>query len=55
MSKNITSLKGWTITAIDYSAGYYAITLYKKGKTQTISVDADGVFDKDGMRLTNNA
>lgn len=52
--KNITALKGWTITRITSSAGYYTLTLTKGGKTQTVSVDRDQVFDRDGERFADN-
>jgi len=49
--KKITTLKGWTITAIVYSAGYYTMTLTKGGRTQTINVDRDQIFDGEGNRF----
>ena len=52
--KNITTLKGWAIARIDFSAGYYTLTLTKGTSIKTIQVDADQIFDGDGMRFVNN-
>lgn len=52
--KNISTLKGWTITKIVSSAGYFTLTLTKGNRTQTVSIDRDQVFDADGMRFVDN-
>jgi hypothetical protein len=54
MSKNITTIKGWTITAITWSASYYTLTLSKGNRTRAITVDADQLFDAAGARFNNN-
>lgn len=53
--KNITTLKGWTIAAVIYSAGYYTLTLTKGNRKQNITIDADQLFDGEGNRFENNA
>ena len=53
--KNITTLKGWTITKITSSAGYYTMTLGRGGKTKVVSIAIDQIFDGDGMHFEDNA
>lgn len=54
MARKISTLKGWTITAISYSAGYYTLTLEKGSRTRRITIDATQVYDTDGIRFENN-
>lgn len=50
----ISSLKGWTVAAVIYSAGYYTLTLVKGDrKTKAVQIAADEVFD-DAGRLEND-
>lgn len=51
---NITTLKGWTIASVTYSAGYYSLTLTKGARTRVVTVDPDQLFDADGNRFNNN-
>lgn len=52
--KNISTLKGWTITKIVFDAGYYTLTLTKGAKTMTVSIDRDQIFDGTGDHFNCN-
>lgn len=54
MSKNITSLKGWTIAAVIYSAGYYKLELTKGTRSRTVTIDINQIFDGEGNRFECN-
>lgn len=54
MPRNISSLKGWTIAKVTYSAGYYTLELTRGSQRKTLQVGADQVFDNDGERFENN-
>lgn len=51
---NISTLKGWTISKITFAAGYYTMTLTKGAKSRTVCVEADQIFDGEGMHFACN-
>lgn len=54
MAPNLTTLKGWTISAVAYSGGYVTMTITKSGKSKTITVDPAQLFDSAGNRFNIN-
>lgn len=54
MRKNITTLKGWTITKITVSGHYYSMTLERGGRTKIVTIGVDQIFDGEGMSFVCN-